>query len=203
MAKASLRRCYYCGGELQPGSLGNMLREADGHGNYGYCPDSPSRTHRDRSYGRPPDEAELRKIRRAIADGTVARVILEEAGAPDGALATAKRQWRDGTCDRCGTQTLVIGPDVQPLCVYCDELRTLPPLPVPKTPEQTRQAVRAALREPARPARSPIQRRRSDRRAVGVFVTMGLIMLAIPTEIAQTLAACLFGLAVIYGISNW
>jgi hypothetical protein len=114
-----------------------------------------------------------------------------------------KRQWRWGTCQRCGTETLVIGPDVQPLCVYCDELRILPPLPAPKTPEQTRAAVRAALREPARPARSPVQRRRSERRAIAWFCCLGLVMLSIPTELAQTLAACLFGLAILYGLSSW
>lgn len=35
--------------------------------------------------------------------------------------------WNEGTCARCHTQTLVKGPPSQRLCVYCDELRVLPP----------------------------------------------------------------------------
>jgi hypothetical protein len=46
-------------------------------------------------------------------------------------------QWAEGTCARCGTQTLVTG---RKLCVYCDQLRVMPPLP----PERRRRAAAPA-----------------------------------------------------------
>jgi hypothetical protein len=223
MATAPVRRCWYCGGELRGDT--DLLDKADSSGFFGYCADSPSQAHRATSYGRavlrpcPPlsvsnsersdwqtmtggslDEQARRAMYRAIADGTVARHIIEASTIESGTIKAGevmaplpKRQWRDGTCERCGTETLVVGPDVQPLCVYCDELRVLPPLPA--TPRQEKTLVR--------PARSPLQQRRSDRRGVAWFCVLGVIMLGIPSEIAQTLAACLFGLAVIYGLSSW
>jgi hypothetical protein len=138
MAPDAVRRCRYCGGELS--GQGRLLARENSRGCIAYCADSPTGQH---EAGSPlpaiilracdsernewqtfdPAEDERRARMRQIA----------EAGRGF-AIPEARQPWRPGTCDRCGTETLVIGPDVQPLCVYCDELRILPPLPVPVKP---------------------------------------------------------------------
>lgn len=145
-----------------------------------------------------PEEARRRTLMRQIAeDGRKLSALIDEQGAAleviKGKLVQGTAPWREGTCQRCGTETLVVGPVVQPLCVYCDQLRIMPPLPPAQRQEKTL----------VKPALSPIQARRRDRRVVGLFVLMGTILLAIPAEIAQTMAACLFGLAFLYGIATW
>jgi hypothetical protein len=105
-----------------------MLAEMDSAGNYGYCPDSPvcglACNHS------APDHAFRDGVARTERVASHAEI----------------NQWAEGTCARCGTQTLVTG---RKLCVYCDQLRVMPPLP----PEQRRRAAAPArLALPRRPS---------------------------------------------------
>lgn len=120
-----------------------MLAEMDSAGNYGNYGYSPVRMHRaagDASTWQAGDPAGPS----CPVCGLACNHSAPDHAFRDGVARTERvashaeiNQWAEGTCARCGTQTLVTG---RKLCVYCDQLRVMPPLP----PEQRRRAAAPA-----------------------------------------------------------